>query len=74
MTLLIINYVGNSHFDFLVEYLNTLEPLGMPLHTLTLKWSAVVMLLWNLNLKAVLCNGVSQLVLESKPHVTSDQE
>ena len=63
------NYDGNSHIDFPVEYLNTLTPTGLPLHTLTLKQGAVVMLLRNLNLKAGLCNGTRLLVLELKPHV-----
>ena len=49
------NYDGNFHIDFPVEYLNTLAPTGLPLHTLTLKWGAVVMLLRNLNLKVGLC-------------------
>ena len=63
------NYDGNSHIDFPVEYLNTLTPTGLPLHTLTLKQGAVVMLLRNLNLKAGLCNGTRMLILEMKPHV-----
>ena len=63
------NYEGNSHIDFPVEYLHTLAPTGLPLHTVTLKRGAVVMLLRNLNLKAGLCNGTWLLVLELKPHV-----
>ena len=65
----VTNYDGPSHIDFPVEYLNTLTPTGLPLHTLTLKRGAVVMLLRNLNLKSGLCNGTRLMVLDMKAHV-----
>ncbi|KAK6763802.1 hypothetical protein RB195_024217 [Necator americanus] len=40
-----------------VEYLNTLEPTGMPPHELLLKKGAIVMLLRNLDVVNGLCNG-----------------
>ncbi|ETN78459.1 hypothetical protein NECAME_02896 [Necator americanus] len=43
--------------DELLEYLNTLEPTGMPPQELLLKKGAVVMLLRNLDVVSGLCNG-----------------
>ena len=59
---------GPAHdYNSAIEYLNTLSPKGLPLHTLTLKRGRVVMLLRNSNLKVGLCNGARLLVLELKP-------
>ena len=44
-------------FRFSVEYLNTLEPSGLPGHRLLLKPGMPLMLLRNLNSKKGLCNG-----------------
>ena len=40
-----------------VEYINTLHTSGIPPHRLNLKKKAVVMLLRNLNIREVVCNG-----------------
>ena len=44
-------------FRFSVEYLNTLEPSGLPSHQLRLKHGMPLMLLRNLNSRKGLCNG-----------------
>ncbi|KAK6755777.1 hypothetical protein RB195_014272 [Necator americanus] len=50
-------YEGSSDELYPVEYLNTLEPTGMPPHGLRLKKGAIVMLLRNLDVVNGLCNG-----------------
>ena len=45
-----------------VEYINTLQPSGMPAHKLTLKKKTVMVLLGNLNISGVLCNGTRLIV------------
>ena len=47
-----------------IEYINSLNPNGMPPHKLRLKPGAVVMLLRNLNIKSGLCNR-TRLIVET---------
>ena len=47
---------------YAVEYLNSLEFSGLPLHKLTLKVGAPVMLLRNINQKKGLCNGTRMIL------------
>lgn len=44
-------------FRFNIEYLNSLNPVGLPRHKLTLKPGMVLMLMRNLNPRKGLCNG-----------------
>ncbi len=61
-------------FRFSVEYLNTLQPIGLPRHRLVLKPGQPLMLLRNINPKKGQCNGtrmvftrlISNRVLECK--------
>ncbi|KAK6727617.1 hypothetical protein RB195_005357 [Necator americanus] len=48
---------GSSDELYPMEYLNTLEPTGMPPHELRLKKGAIIMLLRNLDVLNGLCNG-----------------
>lgn len=48
--------------NFPVEYLNSLNPSGLPPHILNLKKGCIVMLLRNLSIKNGLCNGVRMVV------------
>ncbi|KAK6751096.1 hypothetical protein RB195_002830 [Necator americanus] len=48
---------GSSDELYPMEYLNTLEPTGMPPHELRLKKGAIVMLLRNIDVVNGLCNG-----------------
>ena len=57
----------NDMTRYPVEYINTLNPSGMPPHKLRLKQGAVVMLLRNLNIKSGLCNG-TRLIIEQIIH------
>lgn len=50
------------------EYLNTLEPAGLPPFALSLKYGSPIMLLRNIAPKDGLCNGTRLKVLECKPH------
>ncbi|EYB85550.1 hypothetical protein Y032_0296g1695 [Ancylostoma ceylanicum] len=52
-----IHQEGDSGELYPPEYLNTLEPSGMPPHELRLKKGAIVMLLRNLDVANGLCNG-----------------
>ncbi|KHJ80320.1 hypothetical protein OESDEN_20006 [Oesophagostomum dentatum] len=52
-----IQHEGSSDELYPMEYLNTLEPTGMPPHELRLKKGAIVMLLRNLDVTNGLCNG-----------------
>nr|XP_047124202.1 ATP-dependent DNA helicase pif1-like [Hydra vulgaris] len=47
---------------YLIEFLNSLTPSGMPVHCLKLKIGAVIMLLRNFDLKGGLCNGTRLMV------------
>nr|CAI5828609.1 unnamed protein product [Callosobruchus analis] len=46
-----------ERLSFTIEFLNSINPSGMPQHRLRLKVGAVVMLLRNLETKKGLCNG-----------------
>ncbi|RCN35395.1 hypothetical protein ANCCAN_18746 [Ancylostoma caninum] len=52
-----LHHEGSSGELYPMEYLNTLEPTGMPPHKLRLRKGAVVMLLRNLDVGNGLCNG-----------------
>ncbi|CAL8141391.1 unnamed protein product [Orchesella dallaii] len=54
----------SERLNFTGEFLNTLNPSGMPSHRLILKVGTIVMLLRNLNTKKGLCNG-TRLVVRS---------
>ncbi len=54
------------------EFLNSLEPAGMPSHLLQLKKFAPVMLLRNLD-APVLCNGTRLIILQMLSHVLEAQ-
>ena len=48
---------GDSAANYPVEFLNSLNLSGLPLHDIKLKVGAVVMLLRNLDPHSSLCNG-----------------
>ncbi|RCN25508.1 hypothetical protein ANCCAN_28779 [Ancylostoma caninum] len=52
-----LHHEGSSGELYPMEYLNTLEPTGMPPHELRLRKGAVIMLLRNLDVANGLCNG-----------------
>ncbi|UYV71710.1 hypothetical protein LAZ67_9000098 [Cordylochernes scorpioides] len=51
------------------EFLNSLNPSGMPLHKLKLKVGAIIMLLRNLNTKRGLCNGTRLVETKLLPNL-----
>ncbi|CAJ0964530.1 unnamed protein product [Ranitomeya imitator] len=55
--------------DYPLEFLNSLNPSGMPPHELKLKPGAVIMLLRNLNRKCGFCNGTRLYVKSLKANV-----
>ncbi|XP_077199856.1 uncharacterized protein LOC143840327 isoform X2 [Paroedura picta] len=59
----------NSEVFFPIEFLNSLKPPDMPLHHLTLKTGAIVMLLRNLNTRKGLCNGTRLIITALRPNV-----
>jgi len=60
---------ADEYGQYPTEFLNSLTPMGMPPHRLTLKVGAVVMLLRNLNTKQGLCNG-TRLAITRMHHVS----
>ena len=56
------NLVEGNDASYPVELLNSLNPSGMPLHKLTLKVGAPIMLLRNLDIKQGLSNGTRLIV------------
>ncbi|XP_077201143.1 uncharacterized protein LOC143841157 [Paroedura picta] len=59
----------NSEIFFPIEFLNSLNPTGMPLHQLTLKTGAIVILLRNLNTNKGLCNGTRLIITDLRPNI-----
>ena len=54
--------VDDTHNQFPAEFLNTLQPSGMPPHRLELKVNTPVLLMRNLDIKNGLCNGTRLIV------------
>ena len=54
--------------SFSVEYLNTLEPTGLPTHKLTLKKGVPIMLIRNLDPANGLCNGTRMIFDHMSPN------
>lgn len=54
--------------NFPIEFLNSLEPSGIPPHILNLKVGAVIMVIRNLN-PPILCNGTRVAIKKLTPHL-----
>lgn len=61
------NEEDNNNYP--AEFLNGLNPSGMPPHCLKLKIGVIVMLLRNLNTKHGLCNGTRLIIKDLKPNL-----
>ncbi|XP_041421549.1 uncharacterized protein LOC121394460, partial [Xenopus laevis] len=59
----------SEKLNFPLEYLNTINPAGLPQHNLILKVGTIVMLLRNLNTKQGLCNGTRLVVKSMRQNV-----
>src|SRR6185503_16426453 len=55
--------------NFPVEYMNTLNPSGMPPHALKLNVNTIVILLRNLDTKRGLCNGTRLLITQLQRNI-----
>ncbi|GBL74089.1 hypothetical protein AVEN_230989-1 [Araneus ventricosus] len=61
----------NEAINYPAEFLNTLEPSGVPSHTLELNIGAPIMLLRNLH-PLSLCNGTRLCIKKLMPNITED--
>ena len=61
----------DKHQEFLypVEFLNSIRPQGLPLHSIAVKLGCPVMLIRNLNPKKGLCNGTRLIVTYVSKHL-----
>lgn len=57
----------NQHYP--IEFLNECTPSGMPVHKMSLKIGAIIMLIRNLNTKRGLCNGTRLIITDLKPNL-----
>lgn len=60
---------NQAQVNFPVEFLNTLNPSGMPPHKLNLKKGCIVLLLRNLSIKNGLCNGTRLAIRDFRANV-----
>lgn len=58
----------NEVVNYPQEFLNSLEPSGMPQHTLNLKVGSMIMMIRNLN-PPILCNGTRLIVTKLSKHL-----
>lgn len=65
----IVSENDDDIMNYPVEFLNKQTPSGMPVHKLSLKVGAIVMLLRNMNAKQGLCNGTRLMVKQMKDNV-----
>jgi len=63
----IVDETETDRRNYPIEFLNNLQPSGMPPHKLDLKVGAIIMLCRNL--RHALCNGTRLIAKELKPHV-----
>ena len=64
----ILSDYDNELAQYPIEFFNSLTPSGMPPHRLTLKVGAAVILLRNVNVHEVLCNGTRLQVCHMHDH------